>query len=175
MLVIHGTYHWRPRRTAFRNDYCRTCAGPRLSVQVRTLDVVHVYWIPLIPLGFRRRWVCSTCGSYPHAATRTRRGFKIAGALILGLMTFGVWAVPIDPPDAVFLWGLRLGLALATCAAAFAAFKHSPEPRLKAMLTEVKPFEGWTCPLCRGQLMNIPDWHCTVCGVEHKPLQIQAG
>ncbi|HEX2645352.1 MAG TPA: hypothetical protein VHU81_20305 [Thermoanaerobaculia bacterium] len=170
MIVIHGIYNWRPRQVAFRNDFCRTCAGPRLAVQLRTFDVLHLYWIPLIPLGFWKRWHCALCGRDPHSATRTRRGFKVAGAIVLGLMAFALWALPVEPPDEAWIWGMRIGLSLAALAATIASLKHTPEPQLQEALDRVRPFEGWICPLCGGELSNIPGWHCPACGVEHKPL-----
>lgn len=175
MVVIHGIYRWRPRRVGFRNDYCRACSAERLSVQLRTFDVLHLYWIPLIPLGFWKRWRCSACGSNPHASPRTRRGFKVAGAVTLGLIALLSWAIPIEPGDEAWVWGMRIGLSTAAIAATAAAFRHTPEPRLQEMLDRVRPFEGWSCPLCGGQLMNLPGWHCTVCEAEHKPLRKEIG
>lgn len=172
MLIIHGTYHWRPRRIAFRNDYCRTCEAERLSVLIRTFDVLHIYWIPLLPLGLWSRWFCTHCGSRPHAATRTRRGFKIAGVVALALMSLLMWVVSVQEvkDDVWFLWVLRIGLPLAAVALAVSAARQPREPKLNQRLAAVRPFEGWTCPLCGGQLLNVPKWHCPRCGAEHRPL-----
>jgi rubrerythrin len=68
------------------------------------------------------------------------------------------------------LWSLRLGLPLATAFAIRAAVRHRPEPDFKRRLEQVRPFEGWRCPLCGGQLINLPRWHCLSCGAEHRPL-----
>jgi hypothetical protein len=87
MFIIHGIYHWRPRRTAFRNDYCRACKAQTVSVLIRTVDVLHLFWIPVLPLGVWSRWFCMRCKSRPHQNVATRRGFKIAGAACLALMT----------------------------------------------------------------------------------------
>ena len=51
MILIHGVYHWRPTPVAFRNDYCIPCRAERTSIQVRTIDVLHLFWVPLLPLG----------------------------------------------------------------------------------------------------------------------------
>lgn len=171
MFVIHGFYHWRPRRTAFRNDYCRTCEAERLSVLLRTFDVLHIYWIPVLPVGVWSRWHCTTCGFRPHAAIRSRRGFKVAGAVALGALALLAWADPeVKPSEAIWVWGIRLGLALAAMAAGVWTFRHPREPRFREVLAGVKPFAGWTCPLCAGPLQSVPDWHCTACGARHRPL-----
>ena len=179
MLVIHGTYHWRARRIAFRNDFCRSCAGERLSVLIRTLDVLHVFWIPLIPLGFWNRWFCAHCGSRPHAVTRTRRGIKVAGAIAFAGMGLLAWAVPVNEiaesrEDVWIAWLMRIGFPLAAIAATVSSLKQPIEPRFKEVLAGVKPVEGWTCPLCQGQMFNVPSWHCMDCRAEHRPLPGEA-
>src|SRR5690349_21622497 len=96
VLVIHGTYHFGRRILAFRNDYCLTCAGPRLANLHRTFDVLHVFWLPILPLGSWSRWKCGTCGSNPHARAATSRALKWAGiaCLVIGSVVF--WAAPAD-------------------------------------------------------------------------------
>lgn len=175
MLIIHGTYHWKPRRIAFRNDYCRKCEAERLSVLVRTIDVFHVFWIPILPLGVWSRWFCTRCTGRPHQSARTRRGFKIAGAVVIALMSVAVW-MPLAEAgdDMAIIWFLRFGLPLATALAIRSAVRHRPEPDFKRRLEQVRPYEGWQCPLCGGQLFNLPKWHCLSCGAEHRPLERKA-
>ena len=178
MLLIHGTYHWRARRIAFRNDFCRTCAQERLALLVRTFDVFHVFWVPVLPLGFWSRWFCTQCGSPPHVSTKTRRGFKVAGAVVCAFAALSTWAVPIAEvgEDAWIVWLMRIAMPLLTVVAVRWAFKHPVEPRFLEMLAAVKPFQGWSCPLCSGPL--LPDGHadgrCTQCGAEHRPLRKKA-
>jgi len=173
MLIIHGIYHWKPRRTAFRNDYCRNCQTDRLSVLIRTFDVLHVFWIPLLPLGFWSRWFCTVCGQRPHAATRTRRGFKIAGVVALVLFAFVAWVVPVEEEkdDAWLHWAMRFGLPISAVALTVSAVRQPREPSLRQRLAAVRPFEGWNCPLCGAQLLNIPELHCPNCRAEHRPLR----
>ena len=79
MLLVHGAYHFWPKRVAFRNDYCVTCDGPRRAIAVRTFDVGHVFWIPILPVGFWRHWVCSACKRNPHVTSKMGRSIKWAG------------------------------------------------------------------------------------------------
>jgi len=141
---------------------------------VRTIDVFHLFWIPILPLGVWSRWFCRYCGARPHAAARTGRGFKIAGAVLLALLSITVW-MPFteegnDVTGMVVLWFLRLGLPLATVLAVRSAIRHRPEPDFKRRLEQVRPFEGWRCPLCGGELVSLPKWRCLSCGAEHRPL-----
>src|SRR5437588_10134396 len=103
MLLIHGIYHWKAKRIAFRADYCRNCQAARLAVLIRTVDALHLFWIPILPLGIWSRWFCLTCGRRPHESTRTRRGFKVAVAVVLVLVSAVVW-VPLGEPVPWMLW-----------------------------------------------------------------------
>jgi hypothetical protein len=172
MLVIHihGIYHWKPKRIAFRADYCRSCQASGISVLVRTIDVLHISWVPILPLGVWSRWFCTTCGNRPHQSTRTRRGFKVAGAVVLGIYTAVVWAAPLPEADAWIFWPLRFVFPFLAVLAIVSAVRVPLEPDLKARLAQVVEFQGWVCPLCGGQLLQVPRLHCTRCRAEHRPL-----
>jgi hypothetical protein len=131
-LIIHGIYAWAVRRVAFRHDFCRGCAQPTLAVRMRAFRVLHLYWVPVLPLGFWRTWHCSRCGRSPDANLRTRRGFKVAGAVTLALLAAAVWW---DAPDdarggeLVFVWSLLIGLPLAATLAVRSVLRHRPGDR----------------------------------------------
>jgi len=171
MLVVHGLYKWKPRLLAFRNDYCRKCEAERLSVLIRTIDVIHVFWIPVLPVGAWSRWHCGSCGASPHQLAKTRRGFKIAGAVVFALPAVAFWFLQPDADvSAWWLWTLRLVLTGLALLAFWSAFRHKPEPQFKLRLSQVHPYESRECPFCGGYLLNLPTWHCPNCGVEHRPL-----
>lgn len=171
MIVVHGWYHWRPRRLAFRNDYCRACEADSISVLVRTLDVLHVFWIPLLPIGSWSRWYCLRCGARPHHVTRTRRGFKIAGAFILLLFVAVSWLVPVEPEaDAATMWIMRLLLPVALFFTILSIIRHVPEPDLEQRLAAVPAFSARECPLCRGPVIVGDPTRCSSCGAKHLPL-----
>ena len=91
MLIIHGVYHLWPKRVGFRNDYCLGCDKPRRSFAVRTFDVGHLFWIPILPVGLWKHWKCSECGRDPHVHVRTRRSFNwvVSGSWFFSLAFFG--------------------------------------------------------------------------------------
>src|SRR5258705_13073862 len=55
------------------------------------------FWIPILPAGFWKRWVCAGCGRDPHVTTKTRRGFKCGGFVVLVLFSVVFWVVPFEP------------------------------------------------------------------------------
>jgi hypothetical protein len=173
VLIIHGIYSWGRRRVAYRNDYCLTCDALRIAFQHRTVDVLHVFWIPVLPLGVWWRWHCALCGQDPHAHVRTRRGYKWAGAAVLLLMALSGWAVSPDekPDDAIFIWVMRLGGLAAAGWAAWAAANSPPDRQLKDMLRAVQPILDAECPVCGDTLLPIePAWTCRRCGLARRAL-----
>jgi hypothetical protein len=166
MLILHGIYHFRPRRLAFRNDYCLSCNQPRRSVQIRTFDAWHVFWIPLLPLGFWKRWVCTSCRGQTRVNTKTRRPFKWAGLVILALLSVAFWIEPIDSDFFIGSWIFRIGGPLGAIFA-FAHLLRTPkEPGLKEKLATVPPASDTVCPFCGAQLMMLASQcSCPACGV----------
>ena len=174
MFLIHGVYNFNVRRVAFRRDHCRTCRAPRLAVRVRSFDVVHLFWIPVLPIGVWRRWFCATCKHPPHDAPGTRRPFKFLAVPLLALMSASMWA---DMPEAEprLLWPLRIGLPVLTLVTLVWALRHVPEPDVERALNGVAPFSGARCPVCgEGEYLDSPYWRCRVCGVRHEPLPRRA-
>lgn len=166
MLTIHGMYRWRPKRLAFRNDYCLSCREPRRSVQIRTLDVLHIFWIPILPLGFRKRWFCTTCGRQPHASRKTRRPFKWAGLFVLLFFAVISWSVPLTGDTALWMWALRLGSPLGAVVLLVHLLKTGKDPSLKERLAGVPHATDTVCPFCGSQLLTIASGCvCPACGV----------
>lgn len=112
MFIVTGVYHWLPKPVAFRNDYCLTCAQERRAVRIRTFDVGHIFWIPVLPVGFWKHWCCSACDNDPHANPRTRRSFKWIGVVILILFSVLSWIEPVTPDSVEFTWICRIGAPL---------------------------------------------------------------
>jgi hypothetical protein len=173
MLIVHGTYSWGRRLVAYRNDYCLRCDAQRLAFQHRTFDVLHVFFVPLVPLGLWKRWHCSVCGNDPHVSGRTRKSLKWAGVAILLLMSVSGWAVSTreKPEDAAFIWGMRILAPAAFAWALWATLKAPPEVKLEERLRAVPPNMDSTCPVCRVMLLpSEPAWQCPQCGMRRGAL-----
>ena len=173
MLIIHGRYFWGRRLLAFRNDYCLKCAVPRMAFLHRTFDVLHIFWIPVLPLGFWKRWHCGECGSNPHARVTTRPALKWAGVVLLALFSLVMWAPAVDRDieEPAFRWALRLGFPAATIVAAIASTRAKPPERLAEKLRTIQPNRDGTCPRCGTTLTVASPWYrCGKCGLERQVL-----
>jgi hypothetical protein len=135
---------------------------------MRSFDVLHLFFIPVLPLGFWRRWKCSVCGINPHINRRTRKGFKWAGVVVLAIFAAAVWLTPsaeFEYPIAA-VWLIRIGFAIAFVVALRYTLKSKPDLRLAEKLKEVIPAEDNICPLCKSPMAIGDRWRCSRCGVE---------
>jgi ribosomal protein S27AE len=173
MLLIHGRYFWGRTLLAFRNDYCLTCKAPRLAYLHRTFDVFHIFWIPVLPLGFWKRWHCGTCGNNPHARVTTSVALKWVGVVLLALFAAVTWVPDVqrDIPDPILRLALRLGMIAAVLIAAWLAARSRPPENLREKLRGIQANRDGTCPRCGTALtVGSPWYRCGKCGLERQAL-----
>lgn len=165
MLVVDGVYHFRSQRLAFRNDYCLFCGKPRRAVQTRTFDVWHLFGIPLLPLGYWKRWYCTVCGRPPHLATKTRRPFKWAGLAVLLVFSIMFWVAPVMPDFRFGSWLFRIGAPIGAIILLLHLIYTPKGASLKERLGTVDAATDTICPFCGTQLLVGPLCSCPLCGV----------
>lgn len=165
MLLIHGIYRFSTRRVAFRNDYCLSCGGERLAIRLRSFLVLHLFWIPVLPLGFWGGWVCAVCGRPPAATGKTRRGWRIAAAAAIGLAALIFWVVPAPEAERALAWSLRAATTVALVVALRWARADPVQSSYKTRLAAVVSYASSLCPFCGGQMNPLPGWHCETCRV----------
>ena len=166
MLIVYGVYRWMAKRVAFRNDYCLACGEARRAVQVRTFDVGHIFWIPILPAGFWKRWVCTVCGKDPHVTTGTRRGFKWVGLFILVLLAVVLWMAPVEPKAAAVSWSLRIAASVGAVLVLRHLLRTPKEPTLYERLASIEPARDTVCPFCGAQMLVLgSQCSCPACGV----------
>ncbi len=61
MFFIFGTHLFGLKRYAYKYMECSHCETPRLFMQTRGFAWGHLFWIPLIPLGYQSSWHCASC------------------------------------------------------------------------------------------------------------------
>ncbi len=169
MLIVKGAYHFWPKRVAFRNDYCLSCKAPRRSVAVRTFDVGHIFWIPLLPVGFWRHWTCSACGRKPHAGRKSLRSIKwIALSSLIGASAL-VWSVPLEsnPGSIFFFWLFRIGGPIGAIVLLVDLLRFTEPRSLRKKLATVPEAADTICPFCATPLVvgTGTRWSCPGCGV----------
>ena len=164
MLIIYGRYGFVPKVVGYKNDYCLFCKAEGLSVHVRTIDVLHIFWVPLLPIGMWKRWQCRKCSRDPHVSPTTRRSYKIAGAFLLAFITLAFWSVPIKGDmEPATIWAFRIGAPVALGFTIWSITKHKAEPGLAARLRALRPLGTAVCALCGAPLVRGNEWRCSRC------------
>jgi hypothetical protein len=165
MLIIRGSYHFWPKKVAFRNDYCLRCKAPRRSVAIRTFDVGHVFWIPILPVGFWKRWQCEVCGQPPHVYPKVRRAFKWVGLVCSIALSGLVWAAPGVEDLGLIGWILRVAAPAGATLLLYDLFRTPKEPSLRKQLSAVPPATDTVCPFCSTPLIcgSGTRWSCPAC------------
>jgi hypothetical protein len=167
VFIVHGIYKFWRRPVAFRNDYCLKCDRTQLAVRLRSLYVLHLFWVPVLPLGLWGTWICGRCGSNPHDNVRTRRTFKILLVIVLLCVATVVWILPPQPGKPWEIWLFRVAVSIGLLLAIWwAAWGHRVEPTLRACLESVPPYDLPDCPFCGGQILGIHNARCSACGIE---------
>jgi hypothetical protein len=163
VFVVYGMHHFAARTVGFRPDFCVSCQNEVISVESRSFDVGHIYWLPLIPLGFRRHWRCRTCGQNPRSE---RTGVVVQGlaAAMFFVVSIITWMEPASADNATFAWAVRIGLPLLGLALLANLRKRKAEDHaLRDRLRRLKSV-GDACPLCGQRVSAGPERRCTKCG-----------
>jgi len=164
--IVYGMYRWKPKRLAVRNDYCLNCDLPRRAVLLRTFNTGHIYWIPLLPLGFWKGWFCSTCGHNPHVNVKTRRGFKWLGLFLLLLFSALFWITPPDPELGPATWVFRVGGPIGSILTLWHLLRTRSNPSFASNVAAIPPAADTLCPFCGVQLITVSSVSsCPKCGV----------
>ena len=167
MLIIHGKYRFGRRKIGARKDFCNACQRECLSELWRSFDCGHIFWIPLLPLGFRERWCCTLCHRIPRARYRTGKPMLVAGLIA---SAFFLAAMSMSKPkpgemDANFLWGARIFFLLAFLGLLYFVLKRGPAvPEADRRKADV-PLSTKRCIYCGGPLTGKPHLHCPACQV----------
>jgi len=167
MLVIRGAYHFRPKRVAFRDDYCLSCGAPCRSIAFRTFDVGHVYWIPILPVGYWRHWVCSTCGRKPHKNPKMRRYFRWTALGSLVGASISLWALPVDSSFAIVSWVARFAAPAGAIFLSIRLLGVSRDLSLRKKLKSIPPTSDTVCPFCAVRLIagTSSRFSCPACQI----------
>ncbi len=165
------------KASAFRSDHCRHDEAVVVAKRVRSWIWITVLWIPVLPVGFRNRWLCDDCGEPTAATPRTRLGVKIAIAVFLAVAFLGSFAreperrpmrkdVALEQDDTP-LWFLRSVTGAMAIAAAVWSLRHRPIPTRAKLLEGFEPVAFESCPLCGGQIEGTGHMrYCAACSSE---------
>lgn len=165
MIIFHGRYHFKLCKIGARKDFCNACERECLSELWRSFDCAHIFWIPLLPLGSRERWLCTLCHQEPRARYKTGKLFKVAGLFAAAVFFAAMWAAEWKPDEVKFMWGARVFFALAFVGFLYSLLKRKPRVTDDQRRKAVDPLGTIVCLYCGGVLVGEPHLHCPRCQV----------
>jgi hypothetical protein len=170
LIILQGVYSLGKKIVAYRNDVCLTCAGPRRIYGLRSFRIYHIFFLPLIPLGFGRIWRCSVCSLDPKLNTGAEMVWAWAWCILFGIMSITGWLDAQSHPRSV--WSILVAIWLVFLFLLWRAvnitrrFRSIPVFRLEDELRALKQADEKACPFCGTMYMNGDRVSCPHCGVE---------
>lgn len=163
--MIHGTYKVGRKRVACRNAYCVTCGKPRFTECFRSWLILHVFFIPILPVGIIRRWFCSSCRNEVDAGRPSRPFILLAGVVTCCVMAFVGVMMMLNGVGRdfsigfIFIWGVL--------AVTFATMRKKQAYRdYIASVVNVEPLRTDQCPYCQSLLLAKATPRCHHCKVD---------
>jgi ribosomal protein S27AE len=170
LFILRGVYNLGRKIVAYRNDVCLTCAAPRRIYGLRAFRIFHIFFVPLIPLGFSRIWRCSVCKLDPRLNTGAEIGGAWLWCIFFGIISVTGWLdAQSYPMQALFflayIWLVFLFL-LWQAVSITRRYRSIPVFVLEHKLRELKPADEKFCPFCGSAFMDGHRVFCSHCGVE---------
>ena len=163
--MFAGIYSFPVKKSAFRNDFCVPCNRPRRAVRVWSLLAIHMFWVPVFPLGIWPSWRCAVCECGTHDYPQLRFTFKGIGLAILGVLLFMFWMAPPVPGQELLVWGMRIGSMVGLVAILTSPDRSPLHARVQEELAKLPPATDNLCPFCQVPLISIPECRCPKCGI----------
>ena len=163
--MVHGAYYFGRKRVACRNAYCTTCQGPRFAEGCRSLVVLHVFFIPFLPIATTVRWFCRSCQKEIDAKRPSRPRILIAGVLFALFMTFIGVMVMLDGHEKDAALGMLIFGPLMVIGLVYMIRKQDYHGYV-ASQEKVPGLSGDHCPYCKAPVFAVGTPHCHSCKVD---------
>jgi len=150
---------------ACRNAYCTTCRTSRFAEGLRSLVVLHIAFIPLIPIGTIVRWFCTECCKEIDARRPSRPWILSAGVFFGLLMTFVGVMVLVEGKERESAIGCLVFGPLMVIGLIYMIRKQDYRGYVTAQQA-VEPLRGDRCPYCASSLFAARKPHCHACKVD---------
>ena len=176
MTIIYGTHRFGLKKTGACNDFCNCCEKECLSEEWQSFNCGHVFFIPVLPLGTKKKWKCALCGNDPRGRYKTSKFMQVLGVIFLPIMfapaVLIAWrrfvspapSGELEPMTSVYVVGGIFGAVwLSLVHSVFFAKKSSAKEDERR--GAVVPLDTAKCHYCQGALSPGPEIRCVPCGV----------
>jgi hypothetical protein len=153
MIIIHGIYKILKRKIAYKNVRCNHCNEIEHSEQFRAWYFLHLYFIPLLPLGSYKYWECGKCKNDPHARTQESKWMLWVGIVVFSVMLFAtIFAgnIPKEDKSVMHIGQIVLALLVIYCGY---KLKIRGNNKNTAILNPIYTDEN--CHYCKDKMVKI--------------------
>jgi len=131
----------------------------------RSIIFLHIYWIPILPIGTSVRWFCRQCGLEIDARRPSRPSILIGGVMFAVFMTLiGSTMLGNLETRPAGIVALALGPVLA--GALSVMIRQQCYRDYAAAVNAVVPLDGRQCPVCGDPLLAGTKPRCYSCKVD---------
>jgi len=164
MFLIYGFKQFASKRVSFRNDFCLSCNSQVIAERVKTFLVMTFFFIPLLPLGFRRYWLCTCCGNAPKQSPLASKVIlKIGAGLFLAVGVLMLLAFIIENDYEII--GLPLGFIAFGLFCLSLLYLDKSRGLYKEMIQTIEPYNDLNCPFCETELVLSKPASCPLCHI----------
>lgn len=165
MLLVHGIYHLGKKRVSCRNAYCTTCKDAQFFESRRSLMILHIFFIPLLPLWIIVRFFCTQCCEQIDSERPSSPWLLAVGAFFGLLIAFiGVVGLIMQNEIEAGIGCVAFGL-LVTGGLVWMIRRGNHKAYVSAKKS-VDPLIGDICPYCKAHLFPKIKPHCQMCKVD---------
>lgn len=163
MYIFYGIKKVRKKKLGYGKDYCNACEQEAIVEKWQWFRWLHLFWIPLIPLGYQHNWVCTLCNKDANAQYKRGLFGKVVISLItLLIATFLIFIPEVTEPLAYGLLIRILSVPLFLVSVVW-AYKHEKEQSKDEKRKNITPVDTGKCVYCKYPLAMSPTLSCISC------------
>jgi hypothetical protein len=171
-MLLYGHYQFFPKRVACKRAWCTSCDRGVLAIGTRRILFLHLFFVPLLPVGTATRWICGHCHGDIDARRPVRSSIAgcgvLVGAFFILFAAACIFGALFLPKKDKFDWTdplpfLILGLAMVS---GFWWMRRRARRGYEASARQVEPLPGDVCPLCGQQVLLLGKARCETCDLD---------
>jgi len=165
MFFIFGLRKFGIKKVAYGKDFCNSCENEAVVDKFRWFSWIHLFFIPLIPLGYQYNYSCTICTNDPNAVIQTALWQKVIVASVFAGLNWLLYQSGIAE-DLSYQVLLKVFTMLALCASIYWIYAGSKKPSKKERRKHLTPVNQETCEKCEGVIVHAKVSRCTRCKLE---------
>ncbi len=168
MFVIYGWYKWGRKFVGYKKDLCHRCKIKTIWHRMRFFPVVHIFWVPLIPLGMYKEWICDQCRQSPKTSFSMVGviALGVAGAVFSFISLFALSAGFKGDRESLQIGAIMFCISLVFWGGMILAVRHSNKQKLlrQAAFEKEDSMLNEPCLYCNGEIQRQYKPVCIDCG-----------